>query len=75
VLLAAMPLQNSADELFSVLNFADMNQFHDRINFISSFAQIRNSNQADALHYTLSPNIFPCPKEDFERSLPFNVVP
>jgi len=72
--LTGTPLQNSVDQLFSVLNFADKKRFHERINFIKSFGQISNSHQADAFHCTLSPYIFPCAKEDFERSLPFNVA-
>jgi len=48
----------------------DGKKFHDRTVFLNRFERITELEQANELHSELSSYIFPCVKEDFERSLP-----
>lgn len=68
--LSGTPLQNSTEELFALLNFADQNNFNDRNNFIESFGQLTDAKQVSDLHAVLKPYLLRRVKEDVAKSLP-----
>lgn len=70
LLLTGTPLQNSTEELWSLLNFSDPLAFASKEEFVSKFGQLSDSTQASELHQVLRPYLLRRVKEDVEKSLP-----
>jgi len=70
LLLTGTPLQNSTDELWSLLNFSDPIAFASREEFVRKFGQLSDSKQVSELHTVLRPYLLRRVKEDVEKSLP-----
>lgn len=68
--ISGTPLQNSTEELFALLNFADQVNFQDRNTFIERFGQLTDSKQVNDLHTVLKPYLLRRVKEDVAKSLP-----
>jgi SNF2 family DNA or RNA helicase len=70
LLLTGTPLQNSTEELWSLLNFSDPKAFASKENFVEKFGQLSDSKQVSELHSVLRPYLLRRVKEDVEKSLP-----
>lgn len=70
LLLTGTPLQNSTEELWSLLNFSDSITFSSKDIFVEKFGQLSDSNQVSELHSVLKPYLLRRVKEDVEKSLP-----
>jgi len=70
LLLTGTPLQNSTEELWSLLNFSDKVAFASKEQFVSKFGQLSDSKQVSELHQVLRPYLLRRVKEDVEKSLP-----
>jgi len=68
--LTGTPLQNSTEELWALLSFADPVGFASRETFVEKFGQLTDSKQVSALHGILKPYLLRRVKEDVEKSLP-----
>ena len=70
LLLTGTPLQNSTEELWSLLNFSDPKAFASKDDFVEKFGQLSDSKQVSELHSVLRPYLLRRVKEDVEKSLP-----
>ncbi len=70
LLLTGTPLQNSTEELWSLLNFSDPKAFESKDDFVAKFGQLSDSKQVSELHSVLRPYLLRRVKEDVEKSLP-----
>lgn len=70
ILLTGTPLQNSTEELWALLNFADPVAFGDKDAFVEKFGQLKDAKQVSDLHSMLKPYLLRRVKEDVEKSLP-----
>jgi len=70
VLLTGTPLQNSTEELWALLNFADPVHFISKENFVTQFGQLTDAKQVSDLHSILKPYLLRRVKEDVAKSLP-----
>jgi chromodomain-helicase-DNA-binding protein 7 len=70
LLLTGTPLQNSTDELWALLNFANPVSFASKDTFIEKFGQLTDAKQVSDLHSILKPYLLRRVKEDVEKSLP-----
>jgi len=70
LLLTGTPLQNSTEELWSLLNFSDPKAFASKDDFVDKFGQLSDSKQVSELHSVLRPYLLRRVKEDVEKSLP-----
>jgi len=70
LLLTGTPLQNSTEELWSLLNFSDPKAFASKDDFVEKFGQLSDSKQVSDLHGVLRPYLLRRVKEDVEKSLP-----
>ena len=70
VLLTGTPLQNSTDELWTLLNFIDREAFMDREAFTREFGSLKTSSQLDALHARLKPYLLRREKDHVEKTVP-----
>jgi SNF2 family DNA or RNA helicase len=70
LLLTGTPLQNSTEELWALLNFADPIHFESRDSFIDKFGQLSDAKQVSDLHSILKPYLLRRVKEDVAKSLP-----
>lgn len=69
VLLTGTPLQNNVEELFSLLNFLEPNQFPSSESFLLEFGDLKTEDQVDKLKGLLKPMMLRRLKEDVEKSL------
>ncbi|XP_015793545.1 chromodomain-helicase-DNA-binding protein 7 isoform X2 [Tetranychus urticae] len=69
VLLTGTPLQNNVEELFSLLNFLEPNQFSSSEVFMAEFGDLKTEDQVDKLKALLKPMMLRRLKEDVEKSL------
>lgn len=70
LLLTGTPLQNSTEELWALLHFADPVQFESKETFVEKFGQLTDAQQVSDLHSVLRPYLLRRVKEDVEKSLP-----
>eukprot|EP01029_Cantina_marsupialis_P031516 TRINITY_DN912_c1_g1_i2.p1 TRINITY_DN912_c1_g1~~TRINITY_DN912_c1_g1_i2.p1 ORF type:complete len:1876 (-),score=622.51 TRINITY_DN912_c1_g1_i2:229-5856(-) len=70
VLMTGTPLQNSVDELWSLLNFIEPQRFSDLGKFLGAYGNLKDSDQVSRLHQELKPYMLRRVKEDVERSIP-----
>jgi chromodomain-helicase-DNA-binding protein 7 len=70
LLLTGTPLQNSTEELWALLHFADPKAFASREEFTNKFGQLQDAEQVANLHTVLRPYLLRRVKEDVEKSLP-----
>ncbi|RWS09516.1 Kismet-like protein [Dinothrombium tinctorium] len=69
VLLTGTPLQNNVEELFSLLNFLEPQQFASSEMFMLEFGDLKTEEQVDKLKALLKPMMLRRLKEDVEKSL------
>ncbi len=69
VLLTGTPLQNNVEELFSLLNFLEPQQFHSSQEFMQEFGDLKTDTQVTKLQAVLKPMMLRRLKEDVEKSL------
>ena len=69
VLLTGTPLQNNVEELFSLLNFLEPQQFCSSELFIQEFGDLKTEDQVTKLKAILKPMMLRRLKEDVEKSL------
>ena len=70
ILLTGTPLQNSTEELWALLYFADPFTFKSKEDFIEKFGELSDAKQVSDLHTVLKPYLLRRVKEDVEKSLP-----
>ena len=70
LLLTGTPLQNSTEELWALLHFADPVNFASKEAFTNQFGQLTSQEQVADLHKVLKPYLLRRVKEDVEKSLP-----
>jgi chromodomain-helicase-DNA-binding protein 7 len=70
LLLTGTPLQNSTEELWALLNFADPAVFKSKDEFVEKFGELSDAKQVSELHTVLKPYLLRRVKEDVEKSLP-----
>lgn len=69
VLLTGTPLQNNVEELFSLLNFLEPQQFHSSAEFMQEFGDLKTDTQVTKLQAVLKPMMLRRLKEDVEKNL------
>uniref|UniRef100_A0A0C9QNG6 Chd7_2 protein n=1 Tax=Fopius arisanus TaxID=64838 RepID=A0A0C9QNG6_9HYME len=69
VLLSGTPLQNNVNELFSLLNFLEPNQFASNEAFLKEFGNLSSEGEVNKLQLLLKPMMLRRLKEDVEKSL------
>ena len=69
VLLTGTPLQNNVEELFSLLNFLEPEQFNSSQAFLTEFGNLKTDEQVDKLKALLKPMMLRRLKEDVEKNL------
>lgn len=70
LLLTGTPLQNSTEELWALLHFADPVTFKSKDDFVEKFGELSDASQVSELHAVLKPYLLRRVKEDVEKSLP-----
>ena len=70
LLLTGTPLQNSTEELWSLLNFSDTQVFASKDDFTQKFGLLSDAKQVSELHSVLRPYLLRRVKEDVEKALP-----
>lgn len=70
LLLTGTPLQNSTEELWALLHFADPVNFASKEAFTNQFGQLTSQEQVANLHKVLKPYLLRRVKEDVEKALP-----
>uniref|UniRef100_S4RNB3 Chromodomain helicase DNA binding protein 9 n=1 Tax=Petromyzon marinus TaxID=7757 RepID=S4RNB3_PETMA len=69
VLLTGTPLQNTVEELFSLLNFLEPARFPSESSFLQEFGQLKSEEQVQKLQAILKPMMLRRLKEDVEKNL------
>uniref|UniRef100_A0A665TJF4 Chromodomain helicase DNA binding protein 6 n=1 Tax=Echeneis naucrates TaxID=173247 RepID=A0A665TJF4_ECHNA len=69
VLLTGTPLQNSVEELFSLLNFLEPQQFPSESSFLEEFGDLKTDEQVKKLQAILKPMMLRRLKDDVEKNL------
>ncbi|XP_056276193.1 chromodomain-helicase-DNA-binding protein 7 isoform X2 [Pseudoliparis swirei] len=69
VLLTGTPLQNTVEELFSLLNFLEPEQFPSEPTFMTEFGDLKTEEQVQKLQAILKPMMLRRLKEDVEKNL------
>ncbi|KAM9408149.1 chromodomain-helicase-DNA-binding protein 6 [Pholidichthys leucotaenia] len=69
VLLTGTPLQNSVEELFSLLNFLEPEQFPSESTFLEEFGDLKTEEQVKKLQALLKPMMLRRLKDDVEKNL------
>ncbi|XP_053558254.1 chromodomain-helicase-DNA-binding protein 8 isoform X2 [Bombina bombina] len=69
VLLTGTPLQNTVEELFSLLHFLEPSQFSSEAEFLKDFGDLKTEEQVQKLQAILKPMMLRRLKEDVEKNL------
>uniref|UniRef100_A0A9J8BIC1 Chromodomain helicase DNA binding protein 7 n=1 Tax=Cyprinus carpio carpio TaxID=630221 RepID=A0A9J8BIC1_CYPCA len=69
VLLTGTPLQNTVEELFSLLNFLEPDRFPSESTFMQEFGDLKTEEQVQKLQGILKPMMLRRLKEDVEKNL------
>lgn len=69
MLLTGTPLQNSVEELFSLLNFLEPSQFPSETAFLEEFGDLKTEEQVKKLQSILKPMMLRRLKDDVEKNL------
>ncbi|XP_075597457.1 chromodomain-helicase-DNA-binding protein 8 [Balearica regulorum gibbericeps] len=69
VLLTGTPLQNTVEELFSLLHFLEPSQFPSEAEFLKDFGDLKTEEQVQKLQAILKPMMLRRLKEDVEKNL------
>ncbi|XP_032875675.1 chromodomain-helicase-DNA-binding protein 7 isoform X2 [Amblyraja radiata] len=69
VLLTGTPLQNTVEELFSLLNFLEPTRFPSEFTFLQEFGDLKTEEQVQKLQAILKPMMLRRLKEDVEKNL------
>ncbi|XP_034559711.1 chromodomain-helicase-DNA-binding protein 7 isoform X3 [Notolabrus celidotus] len=69
VLLTGTPLQNTVEELFSLLNFLEPERFPSELTFMTEFGDLKTEEQVQKLQAILKPMMLRRLKEDVEKNL------
>ena len=69
VLLTGTPLQNNVEELFSLLNYLEPQQFHSAVEFMQDFGDLKTDTQVSNLQALLKPMMLRRLKENVEKNL------
>ncbi|XP_063038487.1 LOW QUALITY PROTEIN: chromodomain-helicase-DNA-binding protein 8-like [Melospiza melodia melodia] len=69
VLLTGTPLQNTVEELFSLLHFLEPSQFPSEAEFLKDFGDLKTEEQVQKLQALLKPMMLRRLKEDVEKNL------
>ncbi|TNN60402.1 Chromodomain-helicase-DNA-binding protein 7 [Liparis tanakae] len=69
VLLTGTPLQNTVEELFSLLNFLEPERFPSEPTFMAEFGDLKTEEQVQKLQAILKPMMLRRLKEDVEKNL------
>lgn len=69
VLLTGTPLQNTVEELFSLLHFLEPTQFASEAEFLKDFGDLKTEEQVQKLQAILKPMMLRRLKEDVEKNL------
>ncbi|XP_043913895.1 chromodomain-helicase-DNA-binding protein 8 [Protopterus annectens] len=69
VLLTGTPLQNTVEELFSLLHFLEPSQFPSEAEFLKEFGDLKTEEQVQKLQAILKPMMLRRLKEDVEKNL------
>uniref|UniRef100_A0AAY4AS85 DNA helicase n=1 Tax=Denticeps clupeoides TaxID=299321 RepID=A0AAY4AS85_9TELE len=69
VLLTGTPLQNTVEELFSLLHFLEPSQFPSETEFLREFGDLKTEEQVQKLQAILKPMMLRRLKEDVEKNL------
>ena len=70
MLLTGTPLQNSTEELWTLLNFVDKDAFEQHSEFAAEFGDLKDSAQLERLQKKLGPYLLRRQKEHVEKSVP-----
>ena len=70
VLLTGTPIQNNMNELWTLMNFIDPNEFEDSDDFMEKYGDMKSKENVDGLHGVIRPYILRRLKEDVEKSVP-----
>eukprot|EP00981_Chlorochromonas_danica_P016009 scaffold15198_cov338-Ochromonas_danica.AAC.1 len=70
VLLTGTPLQNNTDELWTLLNFIDRENFNDRDTFYHRFGELKTTKQLEELHQYIRPYLLRREKDLVEKTVP-----
>ena len=70
VLLTGTPLQNSLDELWSLLNFLEPEKFPSEKAFLTDYGALSSASDVERLQQLLKPLMLRRLKEDVEKSIP-----
>ena len=64
------PIQNNMQELWTLLNFINPDEFNSLDEFMEHYGDIKSKEKVDQLHETIRPYILRRLKEDVEKSVP-----
>lgn len=67
--MSGTPLQNNVNELFSLLNFLEPQQFTSSDAFLQEFGALKTENEVQKLQLLLKPMMLRRLKEDVEKSI------
>ena len=70
ILITGTPLQNNMDELWTLLNFIDPDEFENQQDFDMEFGNLQNKDSVEALQSTISPYMLRRVKEDVAKDIP-----
>ncbi len=70
LLLTGTPIQNNMNELWTLMNFIDPDEFEDCDDFMEKYGNMKSKESVDGLHSVIRPYILRRLKEDVEKSVP-----